>query len=986
MFPASSRCPSRARSWTFLIRDRKLVIVNRNRLLRTLIHILRTHPSQFPVSGRLHAVCFIGLSAPIWTPVRTFANKENDMNTRIWYRVLFLFVAAAELLGLSVALYASRMEDGDRRHGDGSGFIGNPLQGRQTGFTPNRGQVADLEGRLRPDVLFTADLGSAVLYFTATGVSTVFSRLRDTRPISEANGNRLRSDDGSAGELRELFRLDMRLVGADPSPVVEAMGELPGPTNFYLAHCPGGITHVPRNARIVYKDVYKNIDLVYRSAGAGKVKYEFIVRPGGNPAHICMRYDGVVPVVHAGDGSLYIGTPLGSITESQPYVYQGESEVRGCEFTMVGDAVSFVIGEYDHDKTLVIDPWAQYLGGSAGDRIYNNNDGSGKMNQDASGNILLCGQTVSSNFPNLNGYQQIAPGGEDGYVSSFGSSGTLLWSTYFGGSGTDYCRDIAGDGSNNILVTGLTNSANIPLLNPYQSTHAGYDVFVAGFTSSGVLQWSSLYGGAGDDQGYGIRADGNGNIIVVGYCSAGFPVVTPHQSSSGGNEDGFIMKLTGTGTPQWATFFGGSENDRCTALELDGSGNIFVCGRTMSPNFPVSSANQATLGGGEDTFIAAWTSSGALTWSTYHGGGSNDRADDLCLSPSGDVYVVGFTLGGVNFPLLNQFSSYAGGTHDATLVRFSSAGTLLWSTCFGGSGEDTGHGVVVDAAGNVYITGRGNSVNLPMLNSFQSTQLNYDIFITVFSSNQTLAWSTYFGGNDGERGVSLLLNGGDLIVAGQGFSSDLSSKYGFPAQPGTQDVLLFSMTTSGNFPVELSSLSALVSGSNVRVSWSTESESNNLGFEVQRSTDPASKSWESRGVVPGAGNCTAHREYAFDDELPQTYDNRSSLFYRLRQIDTDGSIHYSGIVEAVPGRASGHFAILEVHPQPAQGEVGMRFSGNGDDVLLRLIDVLGRCVAEKHVSGRTHASLDVAAILPGAYILIAEQGQARAVRRILVRQ
>jgi hypothetical protein len=113
--------------------------------------------------------------------------------------------------------------------------------------------------------------------------------------------------------MRETFRLDMRLVGSNPLTDLRGTGELPGPTNYYHAHCPTGITNVSRNGKLVYRDVYEGIDLVYHSSGTGRMKYDFVVRPGGDPSNILMRYsDGVVTL--SADGCLRIDCPVGAIS------------------------------------------------------------------------------------------------------------------------------------------------------------------------------------------------------------------------------------------------------------------------------------------------------------------------------------------------------------------------------------------------------------------------------------------------------------------------------------------------------------------------------------------------------------------------------------------------------------------------------------------------------------------------------------------------
>ncbi|MBN1448934.1 MAG: hypothetical protein JXA28_13475, partial [Bacteroidetes bacterium] len=179
----------------------------------------------------------------------------------------------------------------------------------------------DTDGRLRPDILYTADAGAARLFFTAAGVSYVFRESAtespgQVGPVADAVSVPSRPAVPPAPGL-STYRVDMKLVGSNPVVRIRTEEKLPAYSNYYYPHCPQGITHVRSYARIVYENVYDDIDMVF-AAAQGRTKYEFIVRPGGDPSQIRLRYDGAVSMRHTANGRLSIATPVGEIDEQSP--------------------------------------------------------------------------------------------------------------------------------------------------------------------------------------------------------------------------------------------------------------------------------------------------------------------------------------------------------------------------------------------------------------------------------------------------------------------------------------------------------------------------------------------------------------------------------------------------------------------------------------------------------------------------------------------
>ena len=228
-------------------------------------------------------------------------------------------------------------------------------------------------------------------------------------------------------------------------------------------------------------------------------------------------------------------------------------------------------------------------------------------------------------------YQSIMAGVGDAFILKFNSSGVRQWATYYGGNSNDYGYSITSDGNSNILVTGETWSTNFPLQNPgggaYFDTTYGEgngDIIALKFNSSGIRQWATYYGGNGVDEGHSITTDGNNNILVTGRTnSTNLPVQNPgggayFQGVKSGSFDIFILKFNSSEVRQWATYYGGNNSDYGYSITTDGNNYIRVTGRTVSSNFPVFNPGggayfQGTNAGQTDAFILSFNPSGVIT-------------------------------------------------------------------------------------------------------------------------------------------------------------------------------------------------------------------------------------------------------------------------------------------------------------------------------------------------------------------------------------
>jgi hypothetical protein len=260
--------------------------------------------------------------------------------------------------------------------------------------------------------------------------------------------------------------------------------------------------------------------------------------------------------------------------------------------------------------------YSTFLGGSGDDYAYG-------VAVDSAGDAYLTGATYSTNFPTLKAFQPNYAGGicgtppstipcYDAFVTKLNPAGSaLIFSTYLGGTGSDYGYAIALDGSANAYITGYTTSTNFPTTaGAFEQVFGGsYDAFVAKLAAAGSsLLYSTYLGGSGTDVGYGIAVDSTGRAFVTGYNYGGnFPTACPLQAQNAGFYDAFVSVLNAAGSSlAFSTYLGGSLDEEAWGIALDTSGNAYVTGGTFSLDFPVTSGSYqpSYAGGPYDAFIS----------------------------------------------------------------------------------------------------------------------------------------------------------------------------------------------------------------------------------------------------------------------------------------------------------------------------------------------------------------------------------------------
>jgi hypothetical protein len=647
---------------------------------------------------------------------------------------------------------------------------GNEVSVKPLLFIENRGQIKDQQHVTRTDIQFALRtpglhifIGNGAIHYQFSTVADGTVRQRHFGPGSDNN-----EDEGP--DRVKIYRMDVELVGADRHAVVSVSE----PGIYYENHIAAGAgaTDIIAHSfgRVVYHDVYPKIDWVLYTQN-GALKHEFVVRLGGDPANIKLRYNGATDLRIGKNGDLIAQTPLGTVKEHAPYSYDANKHVVSSRFVLDGQVLQYQTGHYS--GTLTIDPsvlWATYYGSTDDDVIF-------RVVRSSGGDIYSTGITNSvTGMATSGAHQTIEAGSDDAFLTRHDNAGNLLWATYYGGSANDRGWESAIDPAGNIYICGRTGSSSgIATSGSHQPSLTGLtDGFLAKFNSSGSRIWATYYGGYDWETASGVTCDASGNVYLVGQTSSTSNIASfgAWQTMVAGGDDGFIAKFTSAGVRVWGTYCGGPNNDEFYRAVVDGSGNIYLGGMGTSPSGIASAgAHQTVYGGGvKDAIFAKFSSTGSRLWCTYFGGSGDEYCWGITLDGAGNIYWAGNTSSTTAMATVGSHqTTYGGGVNDGFIAKFSPTGTIIWSTYYGGGGDDGLGDVTTDPSGNVYFAGNTNSTTGVITpGALQSTITGgADLLYGSMTTSGSLLYGSYYGGNADETGYTIINDGsGNVYISG----------------------------------------------------------------------------------------------------------------------------------------------------------------------------------------------------------------------------
>lgn len=522
--------------------------------------------------------------------------------------------------------------------------------------------------------------------------------------------------------------VQLEFPGANPKPELQAVNRTEATVSYFHGPPDEWKTGLATYSALVYRDLWPGIDLEF-TGPAGHLKYTFHIRPGADPRRIRLAYRGAKSVRLTAKGSLHVETAAGGFADERPVAWQDTPKgprAVAAAFQLEEEQVRFQLGAYDPALPLTLDPVV------------------------------------------------------------------LLYAGFLGGSSSEQAYGIAVDSGGNAYVTGytLSHQSTFPVvIGPDLTLNGNMDAFVAKVNAAGTaLLYAGFLGGTSSEQGNGIAVDAAGNAYVTGYADSDentFPVTAGPDLSHNGGRDAFVAKINATGTALvYCGFIGGSSNEAGQGIAVDGGGNAYVTGYTLSgqSTFPVVNGPDVTQNGATDAFVAKINATGtALLYSGFIGGSSNDGGQGIAVDGGGSAYVTGYADSTqATFPVLNGPDLTHNGGGDAFVAKVAANGTaLLYSGFIGGSGSDGCSGIAVDGVGNAYVVGSTQSTQatFPVLNGPDVTQNgSWDVFVAKVSADgTTLFYSGFIGGSDSDGGARIAVDAaGNAYVTGETYSTEAS--------------------------------------------------------------------------------------------------------------------------------------------------------------------------------------------------------------------
>ena len=327
-------------------------------------------------------------------------------------------------------------------------------------------------------------------------------------------------------------------------------------------------------------------------------------------------------------------------------------------------------------------------------------------------------------------------GSYDILIAKYNTSGVIQWQRTLGGTGFEYS-------SVNANQAAVDSSGNVYVSGTGNAAGAGsYDLVIAKYNTSGAIQWQRTLGGTSSDQNGGVAVDSSGNVYITGNTN----------SLGAGGYDAVIAKYNSSGNIQWQRTLGGSNAEYGYGIAVDSSGNVYVSGKTNTSG-----------AGGYDMLIAKYNSSGTIQWQRTLGGTSSDQGNSIEVDSSGNVYVVGDENGG----------------GQVIIVKYNNSGTIQWQRYLDGGSSELGWGMTIDSSDNIYINGvtrsEGNG--------------NQNFLIVKYNTSGDVQWQRYLGGTIHDYGYGIATdNSGSIYVTG----------YTTSAGAGGDDILIAKLPNDGS--------------------------------------------------------------------------------------------------------------------------------------------------------------------------------------------
>lgn len=501
-----------------------------------------------------------------------------------------------------------------------------------------------------------------------------------------------------------------------------------------------------------------------------------------------------------------------------------------------------------------------------------------------------------------------------------------------------------------------------------------------------------------------VFGDASGNILTAGVFSSEYMLIDGDSlaNACGVNltDDAFITKHDNSGNLLWSKRAGGPDVDLARCISTDASGNVLVAGVFYSPSISFGSVTLFRSGTSNtipDIFLVKYDALGNVLWAKKAGGTSLDYVNGLCVDLSGNIFMTGYFRGNsISFGTASLTNNSLLYTDDAFLVKYSSAGTVVWAKRFGGGYYDYGNDVVCDASGNILLTGSFSGNVIVGVDTLEASGAN--AYIAQYSTTGNMMWLQTSDGPGDEYGNKVCVdNNGDILLAGTFRSEDIhiGSDSLLSANENSEDVFLAKYNSFGN-PLWLKGivgsgselLQGLCSGptGTIHLSGSFGSDMLYIANQTIENTSAPEKdafllSFDPAGnlVQKSSSNVSGNEQYmsvfpaSGGDLILCGYFNGVSFSSGPFELDNSGTIGTADVfllkVSEITGTSeiAAESSQMDLFPNPSQG----LFSLLSEQSVLKIevLDLLGKAVLTMQTAGSDILQLDLTQQPNGFYLV-----------------
>ncbi len=550
-------------------------------------------------------------------------------------------------------------------------------------------------------------------------------------------------------------------------------------------------------------------------------------------------------------------------------------------------------------------------------------------------NVYLTGKFQSKPLNMGNGITITHTGTKDYFVAKYNHEGVCQWAHEGGNAVTTEGRDVIVDNYGNVIVTGALYGTSvfggITLIGS-----GNWDVVTVKYDSLGNVLWAKKGSSYRQDRGNSITIDADGNYLVAGYfggTNTDTVNFNGYKLTGYGDRDPFIAKYTPAGDLLWVKAAGSSEgSEEAWGVITDANNNVYVTGMFKgTANFGTF---QAVSEGGQDCFVTKLNSNGDFLWVKSFGGPGNDAASDIDLLGGNQLIIGGYYTDTV---YVNGSMIVGNGDEESFVAKYDLNGNYVDFGSFGSNGADRLFSLNASKTNNIFVGGIFYDTLTVLGTTYVSAGVR-DLYVAELNSDFTFKWFKTAGGTDNDYCTDTDIDSiGNVYITG---NFNLTANFDGQSITSTGDDELYLAKIGDNeVPVELVSFEAFNAGNGkVNLSWITATETNNSGFVVERSSDNAT--FAKIGFIEGHGTTTEINNYSFVDQTTE-----SKVYYRLKQIDNDGSFVYSKTVE-VNLITPTEFVLEQNFPNPFNPSTTINYQlAKSGFVTLKVYDLLGREIA-----------------------------------------